>query len=156
MQPVVLDTNTVLALWLFRDKTLVSLAQQIEQRALIPLSRDDALEELRHVLNYRQFALSPSTRQTLLENYCRYVQSVPETSDTPFPLNFPLPRCRDQDDQKFLEIAQSVQGSTLLTRDKMLLKLSRHKVIRNQFRIVSPDIFSRELLTVHHESACNS
>ena len=38
-----------------------------------------------------------------------------------------LPRCRDQDDQKFLSCAVQVGAHLLLTRDKKLLKIGRHR-----------------------------
>lgn len=46
-----------------------------------------------------------------------------------------LPRCRDPDDQKFLELALAARADCLLTRDSALLELA-HRV--GAFRIMTP------------------
>jgi uncharacterized protein len=49
-----------------------------------------------------------------------------------------LPRCRDPDDQKFLELAAAVEADYLVTRDQALLELDRRKLA---FRILPPGRF---------------
>jgi predicted nucleic acid-binding protein len=49
-----------------------------------------------------------------------------------------LPRCRDRDDQKFLELAFAAKASVLLTRDKALLRLAGRTRRRCGFDIVAP------------------
>ena len=46
-----------------------------------------------------------------------------------------LPRCRDRDDQKFLEAALAARAGFLVTKDRALLDLARRVA---PFRIVSP------------------
>ncbi|THF65102.1 putative toxin-antitoxin system toxin component, PIN family [Pseudothauera rhizosphaerae] len=134
---VVLDTNTVMALWFFEDPRLTDLRLRVEAGRLLPACREDALEELRRVLAYRQFGITPERQATLLESYRARVKHAPApTTDTPA-----LPVCRDPDDQKFLEIARDAGAALLLTRDKALLRLARHRLIRPLFAIVSPDRF---------------
>ncbi len=137
---LVLDTNTVLALWHFADPSLAPLAQLIESGRARLYARADALDELRSVLAYRQFAI-PADRQIALHTAysarCVLAPIPPEST--------PLPTCRDPDDQKFLEIARDVEADWLLTRDKLLLKLARHRLIRSAFAIVTPDAFSKAL-----------
>jgi len=58
----------------------------------------------------------------------------------------PLPACRDPDDQKFLEIARSAGAAALMTRDKALLRLTRHRLIRTHFAILSPEAFLSQTL----------
>lgn len=66
---LVLDTNTVLALWMFRDPKLEALRAWIEAGNCLLLSREDALEELRRVLAYRQFGLDEDFQDALLDEY---------------------------------------------------------------------------------------
>ena len=47
-----------------------------------------------------------------------------------------LPRCRDRDDQKFLELAARAQADVLVSKDKALLKLRGRT--RLPFRILTP------------------
>ena len=48
-----------------------------------------------------------------------------------------LPRCRDADDQKFLVLAALCGADLLVTRDKLLLKLARHRHRPPPFGIVT-------------------
>lgn len=136
----VLDTNTVLALWMFRDPALQALRTWIEAGGGILATRDDALEELRHVLAYPRFALDPSRRDVLFADY--RARTTPVSGAGPCAA---LPACRDPDDQKFLEIAATSGAAWLLTRDKALLRLARHRLVRARFAIATPEHLSRAL-----------
>lgn len=142
---LVLDTNTILALWMFRDPRLSSLREWIEGGACTLASREDALAELRLVLAYAQFKLGEADRQALLDGYRARVDILPGT-DTG--VRRPLPACRDTDDQKFLEIALDAGASHLLTRDKLLLKAGRHRLLRGRYQVLTPERFIADGLPV--------
>jgi predicted nucleic acid-binding protein len=133
---LVLDTNTVLALWHFGDPGLVPLAGAIACGRFALSSRDDALEELRRVLARARFDIAPKRQARIVAQYRGFLVSLSETA-----IAFELPRCRDRADQKFLEIARDHGASHLLTRDKRLLELNRHRLLRERFRIVTPETF---------------
>lgn len=137
---LVLDTNTVLALWMFRDPGLTALADHIAQGRCRLYTRPDALDELTRVLAYRQFAVPQATQQAILAHY----QTIIEPLTAPAPDPLPLPICRDRDDQKFLEIAGDCAPCTLLTRDKALLRLARHRWVRDRFAILTPERWQAE------------
>jgi uncharacterized protein len=137
-RPIILDTNTVMALWHFEDPRLAALREAIESRRLPLATRADALEELRRVLAYTQFGIPPERQAQLLADYrARVALAPPPPADAAA-----LPLCRDPDDQKFLEIARDAAATTLLTRDKLLLRLNRHRLLRPLFSICNPDRFS--------------
>ncbi len=139
---LVLDTNTVLALWMFRDPTLDRLRQWIEAGNCRLYSRADALEELRRVLAYRQFGLDDASQQTIISGYRqRLTPCAPEANEVATVAIARLPRCRDADDQKFLEIAVQWGAKHVLTRDKALLRLARQRTIRERFTILTPERF---------------
>lgn len=145
MRPrLVLDTNTVLALWMFQDPGLHALRDWIECGECTLTTRADALTELQLVLAYRQFALDVFTQQTLLGSYRARVELLPAETSIPAQV---LPHCRDADDQKFLEITFDAGASSLLTRDKALLRLARHRLVRGRFAIVTPERFLSQLPT---------
>lgn len=137
----VLDTNTVMALWVFEDPALLALRMVVNEPWIRLASRADALEELRRVLAYRQFAVPEARQAEILSQYSARCAGVPLSNDTPLP----LPDCRDPDDQKFLEIARDSCASHLVTRDKLLLKLARHRLIRPHYRILTPEALQSEL-----------
>lgn len=135
-----LDTNTVLALWMFRDPALDALRKWIEAGNCRLYSREDALEELRRVLAYRQFGLDEVMQRSVHQTYRSNLTSwSPPTDGTSTREFTTLPYCRDTDDQKFLEIAFNAQATHLVTRDKALLKLARHRSIRDRFAILTPE-----------------
>ena len=138
--PWVLDTNTVMALWVFEDPALRTLRKVIAAGGVRLASRDDALEELRRVLAYSQFALTAARQQALFDGYAGRCTRLSPSTDG----GSPLPRCGDPDDQKFLEIGRDAAASHVLTRDKLLLKLGRHRLIRPLFRIVTPEALQRD------------
>ncbi|GHT98671.1 hypothetical protein FACS1894154_04380 [Betaproteobacteria bacterium] len=136
---VVLDTNIVLALWHFADPALAPLAHAIDANHVILISRDDAVEELRLVLAYARFGIPPSRQAEIFAHYHARLHAPPPPTDAPPE----LPRCRDTDDQKFLEIAAQQGAAYLLSRDRLLLKLARHRLLRERFRIMTPECFQR-------------
>ena len=137
---LVIDTNTVMALWHFHDPTLIPLRETIGQQNIVLLTRPDAIEELRLVLNYRQFGLTRTQQTHILDDYCRRCSYVDNNT---MPTSA-LPICRDRDDQKFLEIARDGRASHLISRDKALVKLNRHRLIRPLFRIITPEVWCAE------------
>lgn len=140
--PLVLDTNTVMALWFFEDPALARLRHLIEGASWPLASRADAMEELRRVLAYPQFAAPAERQATLLADYrARIVVTAAAADET-----CALPACRDRDDQKFLEIARDSGASHLLTRDKALLKLARHRIVRARFAVLTPERYLAEVL----------
>lgn len=138
--PVVLDTNTVMALWHFRDPALARLRAALEAGEIKPFLRPDCHEELRRVLAYPQFKIETLKQVSLLADYealcAMLVQREP---------NAELPRCRDGDDQKFLELAIQAEAATLVSRDKALLRLARHRLLRERLRILTPEKVEAEL-----------
>jgi putative PIN family toxin of toxin-antitoxin system len=135
---IVLDTNAVLALWMFRDPRLAVLRDWIEAGACTLVSREDALAELQHVLAYPRFGLGEDARHALLADYRGRIEILPETSGND---GCALPACRDGDDQKFLEIAFDAAASHLLTRDKLLLQAGRHRLLRGRYQVLTPERF---------------
>lgn len=104
---LVLDTNTVLALWMFRDPALETLRAWIDAGSCRLVSRADALEELRRVLAYAQFGLDPDRQDGLRTRYLARIAVLANDADAGT-----LPGCRDPDDQKFLEIAGAAGMAT--------------------------------------------
>lgn len=141
---LVLDTNTVMALWFFRDPGLTALHAALDSPRYVPCCREDALEELRRVLGYSQFAIAATEQTRILGSYRERVKLIAASDPAAeVPL---LPLCRDRDDQKFLEITRDATADYLLTRDKALLRLARHRLVRDRFQILTPERFVADRL----------
>ena len=132
---VVFDTNVALALEVFHDPRLALLRRGWDAGEIMALADEATLAEFERVLHYPEIGLDPAAAAVIAHRYGGRCTVVPATAQP----GAPLPRCRDRDDQKFLELAERGQAHWLLTRDKALLRLAR--AVR--FRIAQPErIFS--------------
>jgi predicted nucleic acid-binding protein len=53
----------------------------------------------------------------------------------------PLPKCKDRDDQKFLELAHAAQADWLVSKDRAVLKLAKRIARDFGFQIAQPAPF---------------
>lgn len=135
---LVLDTNVVMDLFHFEAPPLAALAQAINRDHVICLANAHTLAELERVTGYPQFRLDAAGRQNLLQRYCAHLTVLPIRNDAE-PALPPLPKCRDPDDQMFLELAQYGQADLLISRDNLVLKLARARQRPCPFAILPPD-----------------
>lgn len=132
---VVFDTNVLLSLFVFADSRFAPLRGEVASGRWIALTSAPCLAEYRRVLGYPLFALTPERQGAAYAAYLGLVcmiDAVPQEA-------IPLPRCKDRDDQKFLELARDGQADWLVTADKLLLRLRRGRRLENLFRILTPD-----------------
>ena len=131
---LVLDTQVWLDWLAFDDPSLAPLREAVAE-GRVEIYMDAACEaELARVLAYpirKQIADEAAQAARLAE--ARRLSQAPKQALTEAE-RATLPRCRDRDDQKFLELAAAAQAHALVTKDRALLDLAR----RAPFRIVSP------------------
>jgi len=135
----------------FKAPPLAALAQAIGTGQVICLANSHTLAELERVTGYPQFKLDTAGRQDLLQRYRAHLTILPCLDDDS-PLLPPLPKCRDPDDQMFLELAQYGQADLLISRDNLVLKLARARQRPCPFAILPPDaalihLFAVEITT---------
>lgn len=121
MIPLVLDTNIVLDLLVFCDPRTLALQQALDAGACQCLATPPMREELWRVLHYPKLG-------TTLHRSCLTPAQVLERWDALVRLLDPAPRsalrCRDPDDQKFIDLALAHQA-TLLSKDLAVLALRK-------------------------------
>lgn len=130
----VLDTNVVLDLFHWANTDAVPIMAALESGRIECFADTRTLDELQRVLTYPQLKLTPDM---IAERYARYsglVQLIP-AGDAP-----PLPRSKDRDDQKFLELAARCGANILVSKDKALLKLRGRTKL--DFQILKPALAS--------------
>lgn len=130
-----LDTNVVLDWLHFRDPRVAGIAAAIASGAAMPVSAPACLEELRRVLAYPRFSLDHAVQAEIFNRYRAQVLLVDLSED----LSPELPKCRDGDDQKFLELAWQARAHCLVTKDKALLKLARRAAKLGRFVVCLPE-----------------
>ena len=135
-QRVVLDTNVLVSLYVFADSRFAALRARIESGDWQAVTNDACFGEFRRVLGYPMFALTEVQQAGAL---AAYAASVMHHRDAVPAEAAALPRCKDRDDQKFLELARDSNADWLVTADKALLHLARRDRLRGLFRILTPE-----------------
>ncbi|MCU0897475.1 MAG: putative toxin-antitoxin system toxin component, PIN family [Burkholderiales bacterium] len=134
---VVLDTNVLVAILAFDDPALEPLRAAWREGVLVPLMDAECQAELERVLAYTAIAGRARGAQG---SVAAFLERCERVADGPLPCA-PLPRCRDEDDQKFIALAGRGRANALLTRDRLLLDLARS----SPFSIVAPEAVAARL-----------
>lgn len=137
---LVLDTNVWLDLLHFADPRCARLRSALEAGRALAIVDEPCSAEWRRVLAYPALGLDAARQGELLGRF----EALARPLDRPCrPQPWPaLPRCRDREDQAFLELACAADAAWLLSRDAELLALDRRCARRGLFRIVAPEAFA--------------
>jgi putative PIN family toxin of toxin-antitoxin system len=119
MQPVVIDTNIVLDMWMFDDPRSRPLNDALQNQCLRWLASAEMREELLRVLGYphlvQRMVLRGVSAPGVLAQFDQHAHSVPSAERAPYV-------CNDADDQKFIDLAVAHQA-TLISKDKEVLRM---------------------------------
>lgn len=151
LRRVVFDTNAILSLWAFTDSRFAPLRAEVNAGRWLALTRPDCLDELRRVLTYPQFKFDTERQKAAYAAY--EAQALCWQGD---PLEAELPRCKDRDDQKFLELARDAGAHWLVTSDKLLLRCARRQKLAGMFQILKPDVLLAELMAARSPEAASA
>lgn len=135
---VVIDTNVCLDLFIYRDPVSLPLKQALDAGEVVAATRTDCRDEWRRVLRYPQIDVDEARYREACSAYDACLQPLPVPDEAPVMAVDALPRCRDPDDQKFLELALESGAEVLVTKDKALLKLNRKTRKLGLFAILTP------------------
>jgi len=116
--PAVLDTQVVLDWLWFDDARAAALGRAVRSGHLRWIWTAAMREELAHVL--------PRLRPSASGISCEHVLTLcSEIASRANPPRVAALRCTDPSDQKFVDLALSVSGTWLFSRDRAVLKLAR-------------------------------
>ena len=147
---MVLDTNIALDWLVFIDGGMLHLPNAIESKAITLLSTPATLAELERVLNYKNFALSAATQAEKLARYTAICQ--PYSGGTrPLGYDKTIPRCRDRDDQIFLDLAVNAQATVLASKDARVLA-TRGRMKALGVEVMAPVAFEAWLISLAEPS----
>ena len=122
---VVLDTNIVLDLWLYKDTATPALLEALESKTVQWLSTQVMRDELERVLAYthivKRLAFSQLSAQDILDQFDAHAQLMPIAPKAMFV-------CKDVDDQKFIDLAAE-HKTQLISKDKAVLTM-RNRMAR--------------------------
>lgn len=133
---LVLDTQIWLDLIVFEDARCGGLAEALSQGRVRAIVRGDTWDEWQRVLRYPALGLDEARISLATDRSRAWATTVEDADCRPAPA---LPRCRDPEDQMFLEVAAESRAHVLLSRDKALLELDRRLQRAGLFRVLTPE-----------------
>jgi putative PIN family toxin of toxin-antitoxin system len=131
---VVLDTNVCLDAFVFDDPRAAPLVAALLAGDVEAVTRADCRDEWLGVLAYPALKLDEVRRVEAAARFDRLTTLLAHVVPSA-----KLPRCRDPDDQKFLELAASSEASVLFSRDAEVLRLANRTVRDGLFAILRPE-----------------
>jgi len=134
---VVLDTNVSLALFAYQDGRCAGLLAALRAGRRQAVTHEAARSEWLRVLQRIELKFDPAQRVQAALLFDELVTLINTDAATRSALT--LPRCRDPDDQIFLELARDSGAAVLYSRDRELLKLSRQTERRVGFVVLRPE-----------------
>ena len=126
VRTLVLDTNVVLDWLVFRNPAVAPLGPALSSGRWRWHATAEMRSELELVLTYSSIDRWAPDREAVWATWSRWALIVPAIPTAP---STPL-RCTDPDDQKFIDLALQHGNSTLLSRDRAVLKLARRALPR--------------------------
>jgi len=127
---VVLDTNVLVSALLFKT-TLSKIIDLWQGGVIIPVISKDTFQELRAVLEYSKFALSPDEIRAILEQEILPFFEVIDVGEEVKGI------CNDPADDKFISCALSAFADYIVSGDKALIDLKQYKSVK----IIKPSEF---------------
>jgi predicted nucleic acid-binding protein len=127
---IVFDTNVVLDWLLFGDPAMTALASAVTGRRLCWIASPAMRDELAHVLDRGLAVARGRDTALVLRAWDQHVTPRPPAAAHPM-------RCRDADDQIFVDLALGAGASWLVSRDRAVLAL-RRQAARVGLRILRP------------------
>ena len=115
---VVLDTNVVASALLFPGPTTSVLRRAWKSGQVVPLVCRETTLELLRVLAYPRFALTDEDVKQFVADYLPFTEVVAVADGSMLG-----PKCRDANDQIFVELAIAGRAECIVTGDKALLEL---------------------------------
>lgn len=113
---LILDTNVLLDMFYWDNTDAHRIAEELNHYTC--LYAWETLIEYADILSRSQFALTPDDQIKLLKQITDTFAFCAITAHSPV-------RCKDSDDQKFLDLALSYAPAILISKDKRVLKAGR-------------------------------
>lgn len=120
---IVLDTNILISSLLFKGE-LAGVVDLWKKGKIIPIISRDTFDEFNTVLEYPKFSLTTQEMKVIIEEEVLPFFEVIEVTDKIKGV------CRDADDDKFIGCAVAASADFLVTGDKDLLDIGRHRSVK--------------------------
>lgn len=136
---VVLDTNVCLDAFVFADPRAATLVAALASGSAEAITNEACRAEWLAVLRYPALKLDEASIATAIARFDAASMLLPMDASVSGSTATVLPRCRDPDDQKFLELAAISGADVLLSRDAEVLRLGARTKRNGLFAIMKPE-----------------
>src|SRR5262245_9476938 len=136
---LVLDTNVWLDWLVFNDPAVGQIRSAVAAGRFEVFIDEPCAAELARVLARKlgRRSLTATDQAAALAECRRIARPIDGSAEA-----MDLPKCRDTDDQKFLEAAAAARADVLVTKDEALLELARRRTRPPPFQIITPEAFA--------------
>jgi putative PIN family toxin of toxin-antitoxin system len=122
-QTLILDTNILLDIFVFDDQRAHLLRAALSNQEIDALVTEDTLDEFIDVISRSQFGLDKQKQAEILLQWQSWSRLIKQSDLQVAPW-----KCKDRDDQVFINLAFSFKPSTLISKDKLVLKLAKRAI----------------------------
>ena len=126
---VVIDTNVLLDIFFWRDPKSAFLSELLHRQRIIAVHAPDTIFELAGVLSRDHFHLNVDEQYAIIRAWSGYSTCINITKTSTV-------RCKDSDDQKFLDLCTTCGADVLITKDKLLRKAAKRL---KTCRVIEPE-----------------
>jgi putative PIN family toxin of toxin-antitoxin system len=141
---LVLDTNVILDLLVFKDPATEPIRLAIDTRRVDAVRTAASFAELMDVVQRPIFKLSSEEQEGIVRTWVSNTRLLENAAIVPAPFT-----CRDPDDQVFINMAYSVRPALLLSKDLRVLEL-RSRALLEKIEISSDYSCLTQLLADLH------
>ena len=132
MRPIIiLDTNILLDILVFDDERAHPLRAALDANQLDAVATDKTFAEFLDVIGREQFSLNEDQQHLIGEQWKKWARIVSDEELCQAPW-----KCKDRDDQVFINLAYSLRPSALISKDKQVLKIAK-RAIKEKVTITS-------------------
>ena len=127
MKPVVvLDTNILLDILVFDDQRAHPLRGALTNKTIDAVATAQTIEEFQDVISRPQFDLSLEQQKEIDLQWQTWSRILDDVSIEVAPW-----KCKDRDDQVFINLAYSLRPAILISKDKLVLKIAKRAIKEN-------------------------
>jgi predicted nucleic acid-binding protein len=137
---IVLDTNILLDILVFDDERAHPLRAALDDNQLDAVATDKTFAEFLDVIGREQFSLNKDQQHLIGEQWKKWARIVSDDELCQAPW-----KCKDRDDQVFINLAYSLRPSALISKDKQVLKIAK-RAIKEKVTITSDHLVGMTLL----------
>jgi predicted nucleic acid-binding protein len=125
-QIFILDTNILLDILVFDEQKAHPLREALDSQYIDAVATQRTIDEFADVISRAQFGLNEQSQSEILKQWLSWCRVMADESIENAPW-----KCKDRDDQIFINLSYTLRPSILLSKDKQVLKIAKRAIKEN-------------------------